>query len=81
MPAGGPEREFFLAMRDSFQEASKETKSAIIEILAHEDCFAKGSTLQDAFKNRPVTSKKRPNRKRLQMKREAQRDAASPFVA
>jgi len=40
----------------------------------------KGS-LQDAFKNRPMTSKKRPNKKRAELKAKAEKANAAPFVA
>jgi hypothetical protein len=35
-------------------------------------------TMAEAFKNRPITSKKRPNKQRLAIKREAIKAAAGP---
>lgn len=68
IPSSGPEREFSLAMKEYFHEIVTKESGGVIEIEVFEDQFAKKTSLQDAFKHRPITAKKRPNKKRQQMK-------------
>jgi hypothetical protein len=67
IPSSGPEREFSLALKEYFHQVV-DKESCLIEIPLNEDQSAKKTSLQDAFKNRPITAKKRPNKKRQQMK-------------
>jgi hypothetical protein len=68
IPPSGPEREFSLAMKEYFQQIVEKESCGVIEIPVFEDQFSNKASLQDAFKNRPITAKKRPNKKRLEMK-------------
>jgi len=64
-PTAPPAREFFYAMRGHFNVLKKQS-SRVIDVPLNEG-QSQGS-LQEAFKNRPITAKKRPNRKRQEMK-------------
>eukprot|EP00614_Pseudopedinella_elastica_P007646 CAMPEP_0172597550 /NCGR_PEP_ID=MMETSP1068-20121228/17532_1 /TAXON_ID=35684 /ORGANISM="Pseudopedinella elastica, Strain CCMP716" /LENGTH=137 /DNA_ID=CAMNT_0013397095 /DNA_START=27 /DNA_END=440 /DNA_ORIENTATION=+ len=72
----GSERDFFLAMRDHFHTLVGREKGCVIEIAVNEKANAgpKPSSLQDAFKNRPVTAKRRPNKKLAALKRKENRE-------
>jgi len=51
----------------------------VIEIPMNENQM-NGASLTDAFKNRPKTSKKRPNKQRQALKQQAIKANAAPFV-
>lgn len=72
-PTPPPAREFFYAMRGHFNDLKKKS-SGVIDVPLNEG-QSQGS-LQEAFKNRPSTAKKRPNRKRQEMKAKELRENA-----
>mmetsp|Transcript_13734 Transcript_13734/g.16345 ORF Transcript_13734/g.16345 Transcript_13734/m.16345 type:complete len:130 (-) Transcript_13734:420-809(-) len=71
IPSSGSEREFSMALREYFHSIVDKEASCVIEIPLSDEQTTKKSSLQDAFKNRPITAKKRPNKKRQQMKAQA----------
>lgn len=81
VPASGAEREFFIAMRNHFRDVIKEESKIVIEIPLSENQSTSAGSLQDAFKNRPQTSKKRPNKKRQALKQQAIKANAAPYLS
>jgi hypothetical protein len=58
-----------------------QTNKMVIEVPLNENQPSEGSnSLADAFKNRPKTSKKRPNKQRQALKKQAIQANSAPFV-
>jgi len=81
-PREPPAREFFFAMKEHFHGLVGKQTATVIEIpLDENQTPGQANSLQAAFKGRPITAKKRPNKKRQQMKERALRENSRPMAA